>query len=162
MTRVLFAALLGIIFVTGMPPNDASAQNQTAAERAGDIVFDEVQKRLIRDYFGDQTTGRYDKDRKHKDKMKGRNKGHKGKSKQMPPGLAKKDKLPPGLQKQLQRKGTLPPGLAKRDLPYDLESRLGALPPDTERVLVDNDVVLIRKSTGIILDVLYDVLGGAN
>ena len=39
----------------------------------------------------------------------------------MPPGLAKKKSLPSGLQKQLEKNGTLPPGLAKRELPYDLE-----------------------------------------
>jgi hypothetical protein len=58
----------------------------------------------------------------------------------------------------LQRNGRLPPGLAKRQLPPGLSSRLGPLPYDTERYIVDNDVVLIRKSTGIILDVLAGVL----
>ncbi len=32
----------------------------------------------------------------------------------LPPGLAKKDHLPPGLQKHLWKRGSLPPGLQKR------------------------------------------------
>src|SRR5579859_4162240 len=32
----------------------------------------------------------------------------------LPPGLAKKDRLPPGLERQLEQRGTLPPGLQKR------------------------------------------------
>src|SRR5229473_147236 len=35
----------------------------------------------------------------------------------LPPGLAKRDRLPPGLERQLQRNGTLPPGLQKRVQP---------------------------------------------
>jgi len=44
---------------------------------------------------------------------------------QLPPGLAKKDRLPPGLEKQLVRRGTLPPGLQKRlqPCPEELERR---------------------------------------
>jgi hypothetical protein len=32
----------------------------------------------------------------------------------LPPGLAKRDRLPPGQERQLERNGTLPPGLQKR------------------------------------------------
>jgi hypothetical protein len=51
----------------------------------------------------------------------------------------------------------LPPGLGSR-LPDDL---LGDLPlpyPDTDRVLVDDDVYLVRAGTRIILDVIEGVL----
>ncbi|MFC1837619.1 hypothetical protein ACFLYW_02940 [Thermodesulfobacteriota bacterium] len=87
-------------------------------------------------------------------KPKGKKKG----GKEMPPGLAKKDELPPGLQKQLEKNGTLPPGLAKRDLPSDLLSQLPFRPDTQERTVIDEDVVLIEKATGKILDILY---GGA-
>ena len=78
--------------------------------------------------------------------------------KNMPPGLAKKDELPPGLQKQLEKNGTLPPGLAKRNLPNDLASQLPRRANTQERVVIEEDIVLIEKTTGIILDILY---GGA-
>jgi hypothetical protein len=32
----------------------------------------------------------------------------------LPPGLAKRDQLPPGLERQLRVRGTLPPGSARR------------------------------------------------
>lgn len=154
MIIIFFSAVIGLAVLAGLSTPIAHAQSTMTTDKAMNIVFDEVQKRLIRDYFGEQaksqSSGSYGKGKKGK--------GGKGKNKGMPPGLAKKDKLPPGLQKQLQRNGTLPPGLAKRNLPYDLNSRLGPLPHDTERYIVDNDVILIRKSTGIILDVLADVL----
>ena len=90
------------------------------------------------------------------DKGKKKHKGNKkDKSKKLPPGLAKKEQLPPGLAKQLERNGTLPPGLAKRDLPEDLESRLPLLPKTHQRIRVDDDIVLIEKATGRILDILF-------
>jgi hypothetical protein len=78
----------------------------------------------------------------------------------MPPGLAKKDKLPPGLQRQLENNGRLPPGLAKRDLPTELEAQPPPLQEGTERLIVDNDVVLIHQATGVVLDMLRDIVRG--
>ena len=82
----------------------------------------------------------------------------KGKSKGLPPGLAKRDQLPPGLQRQLERNGRLPAGLAKRDLPADLMSRLPRRTSSQEVTVVEGDVVLLDKATGIILDVIKDVV----
>jgi hypothetical protein len=36
----------------------------------------------------------------------------------LPPGLAKRDRLPPGLEKHLWNHGSLPPGLQKKIDPY--------------------------------------------
>ncbi len=95
------------------------------------------------------------KDKGKKDKGKGKNK-----NKKMPAGLAKRKSLPPGLQKQLDKNGRLPPGLAKRDLPGDLNTQLPPEQTGTERVIAGNDVVLVDQATGIILDVLRDVVTG--
>ncbi|MGE0257046.1 MAG: hypothetical protein AB7N54_04835 [Alphaproteobacteria bacterium] len=76
----------------------------------------------------------------------------------MPPGLARKDELPPGLARQLAERGTLPPGLAKRSLPADLEARLPKRGGKTGRVIVDDDVVLIDTAADRILDVIGDVV----
>lgn len=108
----------------------------------------------------DDDRDKADRDKKNKNK-KNKDKGHKkdkGKSKGMPPGLAKRDSLPPGLQKQLDKNGRLPPGLAKRDLPSDLASKLPERTADQDVVVVENDVVLMDKATGVILDVLKDVV----
>ena len=62
----------------------------------------------------------------------------------LPPGLAKKDRLPPGLQRQLDARGTLPPGLQKRiqPVPRDLEVRLAPPPPECEHVVIGGNIVL--------------------
>ena len=99
--------------------------------------------------------GKQDKKDKKGKKAKKAKKGKQGKG--LPPGLARKESLPPGLAMQLEKNGTLPPGLAKRDLPDDLASKLPP-PEDSERVIVDNNVVLIEKATGKILDIIKDVI----
>lgn len=63
----------------------------------------------------------------------------------LPPGLAKRDRLPPGLEKQLERNGTLPPGLQKRvqPLPESCEIRLPRLPHEWERVVLGSRIILL-------------------
>lgn len=82
-------------------------------------------------------------------------------SKGLPPGLAKKGKLPPGLQKHLDKTGKLPPGLQKRlePLPRDLEARLPRLPEYWERVILQEHVVLVDRRTQRILDIIENVIG---
>jgi hypothetical protein len=71
------------------------------------------------------------------------------------PGSTKS--LPPGIAKKVARGGALPPGIAKRYLPQDL---LVQLPPrpGCQWAIVDNDVVLIAAATGLVVDILADVL----
>jgi len=73
----------------------------------------------------------------------------------LPLGLAKKDRLPPGLEKQLVRNGTLPPGLQKRlyPAPAELESQLPPPPPGCAHVLVGGNLVLLNRKTNLIVDV---------
>ena len=101
------------------------------------VAFGEHDRELIHDY--------YKKNKKIK-KRKG-----------MPPGLAKKEKLPPGLQKQLQKNGKLPPGLAKRNLPHELEDRLSPVPQGYVRLKVGMDIVLMNEETEVIVDIIYDI-----
>lgn len=75
----------------------------------------------------------------------------------LPPGLAKRDQLPPGLRKQLVRRGTLPPGLQSQRLPYDLDRHLSRLPEGYARIRVASDVLLIDERTRVIFDVITDV-----
>lgn len=73
----------------------------------------------------------------------------------LPPGLAKKDRLPPGLEKQLETRGTLPPGLQKRSapVPVELERQLPPPPPDCAHVFIGGNVVLLNRRTNLVLDV---------
>jgi hypothetical protein len=77
----------------------------------------------------------------------------------LPPGLAKREQLPPGLQRQLARNGTLPPGLQKKlqPLPRELELRLPRLPDGRRRIVVANNVILLEERTASILDILTQV-----
>ena len=75
----------------------------------------------------------------------------------LPPGLAKRETLPPGLRKQLVQRGSLPPGLSSERLPADLESRLGRLPSGYVRLRIATDVVLLDEKTRVILDVVSDI-----
>lgn len=94
-----------------------------------------------------------------REKGKGWGQGRgKGNRKGLPPGLAKKKTLPPGLQKRLDRGDGLPPGLAKRQLPEDLDRQLGPPAPETERAIIGDDVVLLERATGVVLDVIHDVI----
>lgn len=70
----------------------------------------------------------------------------------LPPGLAKRDRLPPGLERQVQRNGTLPPGLQKRvqPLPGVCSSRLPRLPVDWVRVILGRRVLLLDPAQKIV------------
>jgi len=70
----------------------------------------------------------------------------------LPPGLAKKDRLPPGLEKQLQKNGKLPPGLQKRVQPLsaNCQARLPRLPAEWERVVYGNRVILLDPQQTIV------------
>lgn len=73
----------------------------------------------------------------------------------LPPGLAKKDHLPPGLEKQLVRNGTLPPGLQKKiyPAPVELQRCLPPPPPDCANMVVGGRVVLLNQKTNLIVDI---------
>jgi outer membrane lipoprotein SlyB len=70
----------------------------------------------------------------------------------LPPGLAKRDRLPPGLERQLQRNGTLPPGLQKRVrlLPDQCEQRLPRLPGGWVRVVLGARIMLLDPGQRIV------------
>ena len=96
----------------------------------GGNIFSQIERNIIKDFLG----------------VRG---GKKFKAKKF-----KHKSLPPGLAMQLRRNGILPPGLRRNYLPPGLSSRLPGLPPGQARVLVGNDVLLIQRATGLILDIL--------
>ncbi len=76
----------------------------------------------------------------------------------LPPGLAKKGKVPPGHAKRWAPRDVLPPGMAYRHLPVELERRLSRLPDGYVRVIVDTHIVLMNTRTRVIFDVLPDLV----
>ncbi len=116
-------------------------------------VFSAVEKKVIKDFFGKQAadavlgTKKDKKDKKNKGK-KNKNAKNKGNS----------GELPPGLQKHIEKYGTLPPGLAKKELPPGLAKRLGSTRSGFERLIVGDDVVLVEEATGVVLDIIKDIV----
>ena len=101
----------------------------------GEWVFTEQERGLIRGWYHDRRSG-------------------------LPPGLAKKDRLPPGLEKQLRERGTLPPGLQKKvqPLPWELERHLRRLPTGYKRVVIGGNVILMNQKTALIYDIVRDAI----
>ncbi len=77
----------------------------------------------------------------------------------LPPGLAKKGSLPPGLRKQLKERGHLPPGLEKHmvAVPVELERDLPPLPPHHARFFVDSDLIVVDVRTNFCVSIVAGV-----
>lgn len=78
----------------------------------------------------------------------------------LPPGLAKRETLPPGLERQLRERGTLPPGLRDKiqPLPVELEKELVQLPTGYRRVVIAGNVIVMNPTTGLIYDIVRNVI----
>lgn len=76
---------------------------------------------------------------------------------ELPPGFAKRDQLPPGLERQLRERGTLPPGLRVRiqPMPEDLDRRLPPPPEGCRRVLIGGHVVTINIRSNYVYGIFH-------
>ena len=78
----------------------------------------------------------------------------------LPPGLAKRRTLPPGLSQQLREKGTLPPGL--RDyytpVPADWNPRFPAIPTYYQRYFVGNHLIIVDTRDNTLVSLIRDLL----
>lgn len=161
MRQIFLSLTSAVTLVLLAAASPAVAQTQGTNQVLGDIadiVFKEVEKRAIEEYYkrvpgakeDTEDDSKNESEAKKDKKAKGTGRGN-----GLPPGLAKRDQLPPGLAKRGNR---LPPGLMKSDLPPDLEKGLPELSEDVERVVVDDDVLLVQRGTDLILDVLEGVI----
>lgn len=140
---MLASAVCAALFVTpasaqGKGKGKGKGQQQDdRGSIVGTVRFSGHDQQIIHDYFRDQKSN-------------------------LPPGLAKREHLPPGLQKHLERDGTLPPGLQKRLQPFpeELERRLTRLPVDCycDRRVIGVDVIIVNRRTQKILDIIHDIL----
>lgn len=75
----------------------------------------------------------------------------------LPPGLAKRDRLPPGLERQLIVNGTLPPGLRSRmePCPQELEVMLPPPDPGYRHVFIGGNLVLVNRVSFQVADVFH-------
>lgn len=120
-------------------------------------VFSEIERQVIGDYYRNSSVVRGGADGDGRGPKNKKGKKNAGGGGEMPPGIANRDHLPPGLEMQLERWGRLPPGLEKRALPGDLSSLLGRPLDGLHRQVVGTDVLLVETATGIILDILRGV-----
>src|SRR5262245_5176160 len=130
MRRILLlclAFLISIPLIAAAQGKGNSRKKSSAKTDASiTISFGKDEERIIREWFSNRSN------------LQG-----------LPPGLAKREQLPPGLQKQLVRNGTLPPGLQKKvqPLPVALENRLPRLPDGRRRVVIAGNVILLEPRT---------------
>jgi hypothetical protein len=106
MHKIPALAAAFVVALAALQPAPAAAKPpQRESASVADIVFSEIEKRLIREYYAGQ--------------------GH----------AASADNLPPGIRRKLARGKPLPPGIAKRFLPGELEAQLPAHAGTVRRVI---------------------------
>ena len=73
----------------------------------------------------------------------------------LPPGLAKKDRLPPGLEKKIAVHQVIPVEYREylRPAPVEMVPVLPPPPPDCEHVVVGGHIVLMNRKTSMVLDI---------
>ena len=116
-------------------------ESKTAGEKVREVlpeaqmVFTKEEHVLVKDWFTTNRSG-------------------------LPPGLAKRDRLPPGLEKQLRERGKLPPGLQKKiqPVPPELERKLRILPTGYRRVVIAGNIILMNEKTAVIYDIIRNVI----
>lgn len=97
------------------------------------VVFSDRDRGIIRDYYAPP---------------------HRG----LPPGLAKKGKVPPGHAMKLRRGDPIPDGYMWRPLPRELESRLARLPDGYVHVVVGAHVGIMNVRTRVVFDLMEDIV----
>ena len=135
-------------FVLALTGTQAYAQGkgkpqQTAGEKVRTVlpeaerVFTVQERTIIKDWFANPHN------------LKG-----------LPPGLAKRDRLPPGLERQLRENGKLPPGLQKKiqPLPLELDRQLRVLPTGWRRAVIAGNVVMMNEKTAVVYDIIRNAI----
>lgn len=164
MNRLLQISLAGLL-ICSAGPGSAGETAAAAIENAVEAGFSELERGIIGVYFeppegGGNTVVAITGGERSKSSGKPAKNRQGGKG-NLPPGLAKRERLPPGLERQLQKNGTLPPGLAKRGLPVDLERQLPPVAVGYERQIIEDSVIiLVELETGRIVDVIADAIVG--
>ncbi len=96
------------------------------------VVFTDHDRRLINDYY----EPRY---------------------RNLPPGQAKPDRLPPGHAWRVRHNQPINDDVRLRYLPYELDQRLTRLPPEYVRVVIGTDVAIMNVRTRVVVDILEDI-----
>ena len=104
------------------------------------FTFNDHHRHSVRNYYHEHPNHHGKKHKKHKWKKKHKNKGRGHGGDHLPPGLAKRDVLPPGIQMQA--------------LPGDLTHQLPHPPHGTRYTYHEEQVLLIDLNTRVVLDLI--------
>lgn len=144
---IFLVGLLGAAVVFAGAPAFAQKTKKEAGQTAGEKVrtvlpeaervFTKEERTVIKDWFANPTN------------LSG-----------LPPGLAKREKLPPGLERQLKERGKLPPGLQKKiqPLPPTLEKQLRILPTGYRRAVIAGNVIMMNERTAMVYDIIRNAI----
>jgi hypothetical protein len=156
-TFVVFSAL-----AIGMPPAFAAAQGRGQDKKANRKA-DKIEKKIDKvEKKADKADDKRDK-KDHANVVAVDRDGHVRVFREyrgsLPPGLAKREALPPGLRNQLRERGELPPGLQKRLIPVPAPwvTRLPPLPAHHTRYFAGDDFIVVDTRTNRIVAIVRDV-----
>ncbi len=96
------------------------------------VAFTDSDRRVLRDYYRED-------------------------DRSLPPGLAKKGKVPPGHARRYRVNQPLPPDTAWRYLPANVERHLSHLPEGYVRITIGSDVAIMNVRTRVIVDLIEDI-----
>jgi hypothetical protein len=144
-TKLLY---FGAVVIFGFAANLAYAQGNSNGHGKGhdkDKHSNGDQDRDSRDY-------EYSYSKHDRDELNNWYDHHRG---NLPPGLAKKDRLPPGLEKKMVIHQVLPVEYREyvRPAPVEIVRVLPPPPPDCEHVVVGGHIVLMNRKTSVVLDI---------
>jgi hypothetical protein len=156
---LILAGLSGAAPCMAQSEPGSGGASQAAGPSVGAVVIDTVARRILHDYYQRNAAAWVvvHPDDQDKDGNAGNNKKqkkNKQKHKDIPPGIAKKGTLPPGIYKQLVRNGQIPPEVHYHALPPDLIVQLPPIASAYRYVIADDRVMLIQAATNVIMDVL--------
>lgn len=154
--RMVAAIVVFSAFALGVPPVSAAPVQGRGQEKKADKKAAKVDKKI------DKAEDKRDKKDDAKVVVVDRD-GHVRVFREyrgsLPPGLAKREALPPGLRDQLRERGELPPGLQQRLIPVPAPwvARLPPLPAHHTRYFAGDDFIVIDARTNRIIAVVRDV-----
>lgn len=123
---LVFAALSSLSACHPRPPHgDVRVQDRHEVR----VVFTDRDRAILRDYYGRDYQP-------------------------LPPGLAKKGKVPPGHAFRMRRNERLPTSVAWQHLPREVERRLTPLPKGYVRIGVGADVAIMNAQTRVVVDLI--------
>ncbi len=168
MTKIISIGLAGLLLASSsvalaqvpdrraIPGREAPSGAASAPRPAPvEVVFSDSEKRIIADYFRKEGRSGLDEESANRSKDGRRRPGQES-LKNLPVGLGNRDVLPPGIAKG----GSLPSGMARRNMPSALASQLPPAASGTERVIIGDDVILVRRGNNVILDILRGAVTG--